>query len=200
MKKTISSVIANFNLQKLQEKYRELHEVGAPRLFIEGIKAMMEDAKNGKVAVKGMARKHQVADKEVIRVYAAQTVAYDYALPHHGDEMPTTMLMFVDEKGDVYFWDYFTNQIAKEQSELSVKAVDAGWVSWITSDEENESSGYFDVEYTPKGTMAMTKTTIFAPDEYAAKVNFMAMFGGWAEMKGVTPVTKAEATKRGLNF
>ena len=108
--------------------------------------------------------------------------------------------MFVDEKGDVYFWDYFTNQIAKEQSELSVKAVDAGWVSWVASDEENEPSGYFDVEYTPKGTTATTKVTIFAPDEYTAKSSFTAMFGGWAEMKGVAPVTKAEATKRGLNF
>lgn len=200
MKKTVTAVIANFNLIELTKKYQKLHEVGAPRLFIEGIKAMMEDTKAGKVTVKGLARKHQVGDKEVIRVYAAQTIAYDWALPHHGDEMPTTVLMFVDEKGDVYFWDFFTNQIAKEQSELSIKPVESGWVSWVPSDEASEPSGYFDIEYSPKGTMATTKVTIFATDEYAAKSSFAAMFGGWAELKNVTAVTKEDAVKRGLNF
>lgn len=196
MKKTVTAVIADFNLIELTKKYHELHEVGAPRLFIEGIKAMMKDAKAGKITVKGMARKYQIGDKEVTRVYAAQTVAYDWALPHHGEEMPTTMLMLITTDG-VYFWDYYTNQIAKEQSELSIKPVESGWVSWVMSDEEGEASGYYDVEYSPKGTMATTKVTIFATD---AKSSFAAMFGGWAELKSVTAVTKADAVKRGLNF
>lgn len=199
MKKTVTTVIANFNLTQLTKKYHELHEVGAPRLFIEGIKAMMENAKAGKVTVKGMARKHQIGDKEVTRVYAATTVAYDWAKPHHGDEMPTTMLMLVTADG-VYFWDYYTNQIGAKQDELSVKPVESGWVSWMMSDEEGEASGYYDVEYSPKGTTATTKVTIFATDEYSAKSSFTAMFGGWAELKSVIAVTKADAVKRGLNF
>lgn len=199
MKKTVTAVIADFNLSELTKKYHELHEVGAPRLFIEGIKAMMEDAKAGKVTVKGMARKHQIGDKEVTHVYAAQTVAYDWALPHHGDEMPTTVLMLVTDDG-VYFWDYYTNQIGAKQDELSVKPVESGWVSWVMSDEEGEASGYYDVEYSPKGIIATTKVTIFATDEYTAKSSFAAMFGGWAELKNIAAVTKADATKRGLNF
>lgn len=199
MKKTVTTVIANFNLTQLTKKYHELHEVGAPRLFIEGIKAMMEDAKAGKVTVKGMARKHQIGDKEVTRVYVATTVAYDWAKPHHGDEMSTTMLMLVTADG-VYFWDYYTNQIGAKQDELSVKPVESGWVSWVMSDEEGEVSGYYDVEYSPKGTTATTKVTIFATDEYSAKSSFTAMFGGWAELKSVIAVTKADAVKRGLNF
>ena len=200
MKKTISSVIADFNYQRLQEKYTELHTIGAPRLFIEGIKTMMADAKAGKVTVKGMARKHQVADKEVTHVYTAQTVAYDYALPHHGDEMPTTVLMFVDDNGGTYFWDYFTNQIAKDQSELSIRAIDKDWRSYIPSDEGDEPSGYFDMEHSPKGTSATTTVTLFATDEYSAKATFAAMFGSWSELKTVVAITKAEAIKRGLNF
>lgn len=199
MKKTVTTVIANFNLTQLQKKYDELHQVGAPRLFIEGIKAMMEDAKAGKVSVKGMARKHQIGDKEVTHVYAASTVAYDWAKPHHGDEMPTTMLMLVTTDG-VYFWDYYTNQIGAKQDELSVKPIEKGWVSWVVSDEANEASGYYDVEFSPKGTIATTKVTLFAADEFSVKSSFAAMFGGWAEMKGVTAVTKADAVKRGLNF
>lgn len=198
MKKTVTAVIADFNLIELTKKYHELHEVGAPRLFIEGVKAMMEDAKAGKITVKGLARKHQIGDKEVIRVYAAQTVAYDWAKPHHGDEMPTTMLMLMTTDG-VYFWDYYTNQIGAKQDELSVKPVESGWVSWVMSDEEGEASGYYDVEYSPKGIIATTKVTIFATDEYTAKSSFAAMFG-WAELKNVTAVTKADAVKRGLNF
>ena len=199
MKKTVTAVIANFNLIELTKKYHELHEVGAPRLFIEGIKSMMEDAKAGKVTVKGLARKHQIGDKEVTHVYAASTVAYDWAKPHHGDEMPTTVLMLVTNDG-VYFWDYYTNQIGAKQDELSVKPVESGWVSWVPSDEADEASGYYDVEYSPKGTVATTKVTIFATDEYTAKSSFAAMFGGWAELKSVTAVTKAAAVKRGLNF
>lgn len=200
MTKTINSVIANFNLIELTKKYHELHEVGAPRLFIEGVKAMMEDAKAGKVTVKGMARKHQVGDKAVKAVYAANTVAYDYAKPHHGDEMSTTVLMLVMDKGGVYFWDFFTNQIGKTQDELSIKPVETGWTSWIMMDEANEDSGYFDIAYSSKGTPTQVTTTIFATDSFSAKSNFMAMYGNWAEIKSVKAVTKAEAIKRGLNF
>lgn len=199
MKKTITTIIANFNLIELKKKYDELHEVGAPRLFIEGIKSMMADAKAGKITVKGMARKHQIGDAEVNHVYTAQTVAYDYALPHRGDEMPTTVLMLVTDNG-VYFWDFFTNQIGATQDELSIKPVESGWVSWVVTDEADEASGYYDIEYSPKGTTATTKVTIFATNEFSAKSSFVAMFGGWAELKSIIVVTKSAAVKRGLNF
>lgn len=200
MKKTIANVIASFNLVELKKKYDEMHRVGTPRLFVEGIKAMMEDAKNGKIAVKGMAKKHQVADKEVVRVYLAHTIAYDYALPHRGDEVPTTVLMMVTLDDTVYYWDYFTNQIGVSQEELSIKAVEFGWKSWIMADEMGEDSGYYDVEYTPRGTTATAIITIFAADESTAKSTFTAINGSWGEWKTVTAVTKIEAIKRSLNF
>lgn len=200
MKKTIGQVIASFNLVELQKKYAELHQVGAPRLFIEGIKAMMEDAKAGKVTVKGMARKHQIGDKEVTRVYAATTVAYDWAKPHHGDEMPTTVLMFVDDVGEVYFWDYYTNTIGKSQAELSIKGVESRWVSWICPDEANEPSGYWDIIYTPPGQGEALTVTIFAADESSARDTFLAQFGSWVDCWTSRPITKAAAIERKLNF
>ena len=194
MIKTIKNVIGDFNVQKLQQKYQDLHEVGSPRLFIETIKAALEQYKSGNFQVKGMKKKYPVADVEALGVYITKAITYNWSLPAKGDEVETEVL-FIQTADGGYYYDYFNNIIGKYINELNIKPDSwEEYKSFVLTDEADEPSGYYKVYYsTPiHGTPMLS---LIVPADNANDALFKVQ-----DSVRVETITKAQAVERGLNF
>ena len=197
MTKTIKSVIGDFNIQKLNQKNEELHKVGTPRVFIEAIKAAIQRYTDGDFQVKGMNKKHQVADVEVINVYITTAVTYNWALPARGDEVPTEVL-FLQTKDGGYYYDHFTNTIGATLDELHLKDGSIGsWKPFILTNEAEEPSGYYEISYTTSNSPILTTIIYTRANAKRVGANFKRKHPN-VKVLQVEYLTKAQATNRGL--
>ena len=194
---TIKSVIGEFSVQKLQLKNEHLHQEGTPRLFIETIKAAIEQYKSGNFQVKGMSRKYPVAELEVKRVYVATATTYNWALPAQGEEVPTEILYMqtVDDVG--YYYNYFNNTIGISMEELKVKDV-SPFKSFVLPSEKDDPTHYHLVTYKVDNSpiLSMIITSHIDSTDAAAKFRMIYPY----EIVSVATLSKAEAASLHLNF
>lgn len=196
MTSTIKSVIGDFNIQKLQQKNKELHEIGTPVAIKNAIKSAIAQYKDGDFKVGGMNKKYTVADMEAIAVYTTTATAQNWSLPARGDDVPTEVLYIMTQNGG-YYYDYFNNVIAASLDELHVKDV-GEWTNYLLEGEGSEVSQYFQFYYTVNNSPELTTLVTSYIDSTDAAAKFKTAHP-LANIVSVRGLTKAQAVERGLN-
>lgn len=102
---------------KTNATYRHLEQAdnhgGFPKIIEQQHLKNIESYKAGNFTVKGMARKHQVANVEILQIDSAPTISQPYL-----KKTPTTLYRFHTQNGIVYY-DFAENKIGLDQTEMS---------------------------------------------------------------------------------